>query len=271
MPTVTVTLTDLPAFSAAFAVRPTANGRLDAHGLPEWDFSPEAHQTPHQAQAWQEWVNSGAGEWRPAGAQQAGYSGAVAIPERRPLAAMRVIAERIMETLAPACLKIEIAGSIRREKPDCKDVEIVAVGRGAELLTLTDQLLTEGVIQHRLDKNGRKAWGTKYRRCMWLGTPLDLFMPPGPEFGYTMTLRTGDADFSHALVVPRGSFGFNKATGNKVPGLLPTDTMLKTNILYRGGGALDTSTEALLFEAYRLPFVPPAARNLETVRRLAKK
>lgn len=271
MPTVTVALTDIPALSATFAVRPTANGRLDARGLPEWDFEPETHQTPQQARAWQEWVNSGAGEWRPAGAQQAGYSGAVATPERRPLAAMRVIAERIMETLAPACLKIEIAGSIRREKADCKDVEIVAVGNGAALLTLTDQLLTEGVIQHRLDKNGRKAWGAKYRRCIWLGTPMDLFLPAAAEFGYTHHLRTGDSNWSHAFVVCLGAYGINRETGERVPGLFPAGLTLKNNRISGKNGLVTTETEAEFYAACGVPVIEPSARNLETVRRLAKK
>ena len=40
---------------------------------------------------------------------------------------MRKQAEALRELLAPACARIEIAGSIRREKPKVKDVELVAV------------------------------------------------------------------------------------------------------------------------------------------------
>lgn len=37
------------------------------------------------------------------------------------------IAERIKELLAPYSERIEIAGSIRRKKPEVKDVELVAI------------------------------------------------------------------------------------------------------------------------------------------------
>ena len=36
------------------------------------------------------------------------------------------IAEEVKALLAPHCLRIEIAGSIRRKKPEVKDIEIVA-------------------------------------------------------------------------------------------------------------------------------------------------
>ncbi len=37
------------------------------------------------------------------------------------------IAERVMKLLKPFCDRIEIAGSLRREKEEVKDIEIVAI------------------------------------------------------------------------------------------------------------------------------------------------
>ncbi len=37
------------------------------------------------------------------------------------------IAERTKKLLAPYCERIEIAGSIRRKKPEVKDIELVAI------------------------------------------------------------------------------------------------------------------------------------------------
>ena len=39
------------------------------------------------------------------------------------------MAEALVELLAPACERIEIAGSIRRKKPNPNDVEVVAAPR----------------------------------------------------------------------------------------------------------------------------------------------
>lgn len=43
------------------------------------------------------------------------------------LAQALAIAEKVKALLAPHCERIEIAGSIRRKKPDVKDIEIVAI------------------------------------------------------------------------------------------------------------------------------------------------
>ena len=42
------------------------------------------------------------------------------------------IAERIKSELAPHCDRIEIAGSIRRKKPEVKDIEIVCIPKPYE-------------------------------------------------------------------------------------------------------------------------------------------
>lgn len=44
-----------------------------------------------------------------------------------------VIAEKIKAQLAPHCDRIEIAGSIRRKKPEVKDIEIVVIPKPYEV------------------------------------------------------------------------------------------------------------------------------------------
>src|SRR5690242_17561878 len=44
-----------------------------------------------------------------------------------PLAAAWELANRVLTELAPFCERIKIAGSIRREKPEVKDLEIVCI------------------------------------------------------------------------------------------------------------------------------------------------
>lgn len=43
-----------------------------------------------------------------------------------------LIAERVKAELEPHCERIEIAGSIRRKKPEVKDIEIVAIPKPYE-------------------------------------------------------------------------------------------------------------------------------------------
>lgn len=43
------------------------------------------------------------------------------------LAQAKTIAEGLVEAFKPYCRRVQIAGSIRRERPEVKDIEIVAV------------------------------------------------------------------------------------------------------------------------------------------------
>jgi hypothetical protein len=68
---VTVAPNDWTAFTAAFGVTLTRNGRT-VDGLPDFDWLPTADQTPAQADAWYEWVQAGGGVWRADGGAQGG-------------------------------------------------------------------------------------------------------------------------------------------------------------------------------------------------------
>lgn len=115
--------------------------------------------------------------------------------QRMALADARALAERLVAEIADACETVTIAGSIRRQKPDVGDLEVVCVPKvetvygglfgdvpeTADWLAVrVDELLEAGVLGHRLDKNGRKAAGNRYRRLLYRGVPCDLFSPdPG--------------------------------------------------------------------------------------------
>lgn len=139
--------------------------------------------------------------------------------EKRPLLQMQKAAEAIVERLRPACERIEVAGSIRRRAPWCKDVELVCIPRmGVQQAGLFDTeevneldglVASQPCFKPRLDKNGRPAMGPRYKRLLFnweqrLHIPLDLFSVIRPaSWGVILAVRTGPADFSHRLVTRR--------------------------------------------------------------------
>lgn len=154
---------------------------------------------------------------------------------KRPLAEMLPIAEAIRDEMAPLCERIEIAGSIRRKCAEVSDIEIVAVPKmregersdlfmPAESVDCLDehlQWLVEGPagVRPRLDINGRKALGPRYKRLLWTSAissavgfrddvAVDLFavLPPA-SWGVILALRTGPAEFSRRLVTQRSKGG----------------------------------------------------------------
>jgi DNA polymerase/3'-5' exonuclease PolX len=128
----------------------------------------------------------------------------------------KIQAQEILDHLAPACQRIAVAGSIRRQTKYIGDVEIVAIPRypddlfgqpattGHSHLDLKlIQLLDDGTIQ-RGDRQGPRYHQYTLPR---FDLQLDLFITNPERWGLIYTLRTGSADFSRWLVTPRASGG----------------------------------------------------------------
>jgi DNA polymerase/3'-5' exonuclease PolX len=160
-------------------------------------------------------------------------SASVAIPRAE---ALRV-AESLRATLYGACDRIEIAGSIRREKPQVHDIEIVVMPRiverssgdiwGTETYQVDETeeaisaLLTAGTIAARPVENHRAdgsidvqfKLGRAFKALIVEGIPLDLFIAREPAtWGVIFGLRTGPGDWNTRLVMDC------KAIGRRVEG-----------------------------------------------------
>lgn len=195
-----------------------------------------------------------------------------------------MVAAQIALSLAPACERLEIAGSIRRRKEmDIHDVELVAIPRKAriefgqapalsQLHALTDELRGQGRMIPRHNVKGHQlAWGPKWRSATWTNpdgmsgaTALDLFITTPEQWGVCFLLRTGDAEFNKALVTPR-----------QKGGVLPKGFRIDENRLWKNDVALPTPEEGDVFDALGLPWITPAARTgrrlqMEDVRPLAR-
>lgn len=116
------------------------------------------------------------------------------------LAFMQGIADRTMATLAPYCHRIEIAGSIRREVPDPRDIEIVCVPKGHELMDFV------GIVRKWPKIKGEPTG--KYTQRNVEGVNLDLFITTLACWAVIFTIRTGSATFSYNLMIWARQHGF---------------------------------------------------------------
>ena len=150
----------------------------------------------------------------------------------------KFLANDIILALKSGCVRIEIAGSIRRDKPEVKDIEIVVepkyasnldmFGINQNCISMLDPLINELLFLSSavLCKNGKK-----YKQISFPSICLDLFIvTPPAQWGVIFTLRTGPAYFSHRLVSPKyNGFGY-LSPGHKVAGgaLWYLDTIIPT-------------------------------------------
>lgn len=172
-----------------------------------------------------------------------------------PLIDGMIIARRLRALLAPACERIEIAGSLRRLKPEVGDIELVCIPRrapnllgepGESILSgLLVSLLREGVLLPA-HKNGEK-----YKQFYWGELPalqIDLFITTPEEWGLRFTLSTGPKEFNQRLVLSR-----------QRGGLLPSCYEIRGNRVWFKNTPLPTSEERDLF-ALIGGWVPPEER-----------
>jgi DNA polymerase/3'-5' exonuclease PolX len=122
------------------------------------------------------------------------------------------IGDRIKARLSPYCDRIEIAGSIRRRKPEVGDIEIVAIPRivacgcdlfGEPTFNRDPGFAVEVVGCGRPMKGDPRV--AKYIRfeTRSIDEPIikvDLFTATLNNWGLILAIRTGSADFSHRVL-----------------------------------------------------------------------
>ena len=186
------------------------------------------------------------------------------------------IAEGLVAMMAPRCLRVEVAGSVRRSCPEVKDVELVAIPRwvtrsvsalplfGAETEPVNllhrwavSEAVASGQSRHRLRwiKPGTSAvldWPPKPEGKYWRAlvdgrVKLDLFLATRENYGLILAIRTGSAEFSQGLMTYA-----KHRTAYRVEGGYLRD---------RRGAALETAEERDVFDALGLDFVEPRERT----------
>jgi len=105
------------------------------------------------------------------------------------------IAEKYRKLLEPWCEPdmCRIAGSIRRQKPEVKDIEIVCVPRTVHLIPFVT------TVNQWYKKKGEPT-GRYAKRSLYESIDLDLFMPQKKDFIRQFVIRTGSADYSAKVI-----------------------------------------------------------------------
>jgi len=176
--------------------------------------------------------------------------------QRIPLAEARRLAVHVVELLCLYCERIEVAGSIRREKIDVGDIEIVCIPKLftsynllGEALTRRDQgSLTAHLILggYQFSKNGDHFKQFSIGPCK-----CDLFITTPECWGMIYTIRTGSAEFSHRLVTPRSQGGLMPSYMQAEGGRLKLRTSKKL---------LDTPEERDVFKVMGIDWIEPRMR-----------
>lgn len=153
------------------------------------------------------------------------------------------IALKLKDLLAPHCERIEIAGSIRRRKPEVKDIELVAIPKPYDVGLFESGIAT--VINQWKKVKGELP--CKYtQRLLPEGIKLDLFFADENNWGLIYAIRTGSAEYSHKVLANKWvSMGYKSIEGH----------------LYHNEKKVSIREEKELFDILGIPFLKPEFRN----------
>lgn len=173
------------------------------------------------------------------------------------------LANRLITEISPYCVRCEVAGSIRRQKPEVKDIEIVAIPK-VDTAQDPTSLFPQPIALNRLYEWALSAcllwikpgigeivpWTVKPDGKYWRGLlpgdiKLDLFLATPENWGIILAIRTGSAEFTTALVTQARNIGLPCVDG----------------FITRHGQPLSTPEEQDVFKLLGLRYIDPANRN----------
>lgn len=116
---------------------------------------------------------------------------------RYPLQQAQGVASEILRRLEPACERITIAGSIRRQKPVVGDIELLCIPRFIDGIDQLDREIGLLVFQHvlgfRRNKLGSRVYGPKNKLMVHVpsGIGVDIFSTDEVCWPVALVVRTG--------------------------------------------------------------------------------
>jgi len=129
------------------------------------------------------------------------------------------IALKYWKEFIPLCEKVKVAGSLRRGKPEVKDIEIVCLPKkiwlpDPELTTLFESVLKQYPTPEFVTyvDTMKRTKGNAYGKYTQIVLPenikLDLFIANENNFGLTMLLRTGSDKYNIRIMEELHMRGF---------------------------------------------------------------
>jgi DNA polymerase (family 10) len=163
------------------------------------------------------------------------------------------IAKELIYYLAPGVNRIVIAGSIRRQKPDVGDIELLCIPRFIDGVDQLDRvirtLVDQGNLDYRRNKLGSRVYGPKNKLMVHLpsGIGVDIFSTDAECWPVALVVRTGGERTNKRIASAALRKGWHfRAYGD---GFDTPD------------GHIHCSSEREVFEAVGLPYLSPEERD----------
>lgn len=165
----------------------------------------------------------------------------------------KAIAEKIKAILESSCERVTIAGSIRRQKPEVGDIELLCIPKYLAYCDILDtkikSMIYYGMLGYRLNKRGSKTYGPKNKLLVHVpsGIGVDVFSTTEECWPVALVVRTGGKITNQriAMAALRRGYQFHAyGRGFTTP-----------------NGEIVCHSEREVFEAVNLPYLNPEERS----------
>lgn len=147
------------------------------------------------------------------------------------------IAEKVLERVSPYCSKIEVAGSVRRGKPQVNDIDFVLIP--SDPWNLTHEIMGLGPST---------ATGDKLKRVKFDDVQVDFYYATPETWATLLLIRTGSKESNIRLASLAKKKGWRLAASGD-------------GLFNEKGQRIAGDSEESIFEALSLPHQEPWQRN----------
>jgi len=150
------------------------------------------------------------------------------------------IADEVIKRLSPYCQRIGVAGSVRRQKPMVRDVDLVLIP--------SDPWDLEGEVLALARPFQPKLSGEKLKRFDYNGAQIDLYYASPETWATLLLIRTGSKDSNIRLCSLAKKKGWRLAASGD-------------GLFNQTGERIAGDTEESIYQALGLPYQEPWERN----------
>jgi len=143
---------------------------------------------------------------------------------RYPRSEAEKVADQIVQIMEPSCLRILVAGSLRRRKSDVGDVEILYIARAERhkggdffadaVINVADVAIADmeraAILHKRQNVKGSEMFGPKNKLMVHTltGIPVDLFAATEENWWNYLVCRTGGAESNTRIATRAKQLGW---------------------------------------------------------------
>ena len=178
-----------------------------------------------------------------------------------------IIAKELVKNLAPHCERIEIAGSIRRRRPEVKDIDLVVIpkmtSKAALFETVSEVADTDFAEAMRWILCPLVAEGPRLMRGRTGGAEnisVDVYIATEETWATLLLIRTGSAEHNIWMCMRARACGGKlhaDGSGLEVPGQY--DAVLQRTV---NSKVIRATSEEEIFKALGIPMPSPEGREI---------